>query len=289
MLLALMVLSAGAEGFPFAEDLEDVFDALGQRMGYATNSKLWLQRQLHAALEDYLGMPRDTAMMVAEMMRRGVLANTSFASLGARVGMGNLIPGSSVFQVGKDIGGEIVEAAGVAASFARNVGQAAELVARGEFARAGEKALPSGAANVLKGVRQLGSGTEVSPFGKKIADVPTQQGALQTLGVSPANVNRAREREQVLKQNEAFLKVVEDRIADKWARGIAEHDPAVQQEAREDLRAHNEKNPDNKIRISPQQVHSRVKNLMRDPESSMLRSVAKERRVSARDYLREGT
>jgi hypothetical protein len=33
--------SSGAAGEPFAEDIMDVVDTIGQWMGYATNSKRW--------------------------------------------------------------------------------------------------------------------------------------------------------------------------------------------------------------------------------------------------------
>jgi hypothetical protein len=285
MILGLLMLAAGAEGLPFAEDLEDALDTVGQKLGFATNTKKMLKESLDTALQEFLGLPRDTALYASEMLRKGVFAGTPLETIGRRIGMGNIIPGTSAFLTGRDIGGELVEAGGPLASFARNVGAAAELAARGEFGRAGEKVLPTGIANIQKGLRQADEGEERTAFGKKVADVTPTQAALQTVGISSANVARRRERDEIIRQDEQYLKVVEDRIADKWAQAIINKDEAAKAEAREELRDHNERNPGQKILISPLQIQMRVKYLRLDPEKALLRTVARERRAQAREFL----
>lgn len=285
ILLAMMFLAAGAEGLPFAEDLEDILDAVGQKLGYATNSKKWLALNLQAGFQDWLGLPRDTAVMVAEMVRKGVFAGTPLASIGTRVGMGNVLPGTNVFQTGADVGREVTDAIGAAAGVAVSGYQALDLAVRGEWGRAAEKALPRGVANVVKGARQLEEGRETDPFGKEVAKVSADEAALQMIGIGSRSVAHAYEVKGILKQDEAYLKIVEDRIADKWAQAIIDKDPEKANEARAELREHNERNPDAKIRITPAQIQSRVKNLRRTGEQNALRGVAKERRAEARDFI----
>jgi len=288
MLLALMVLAAGIEGLPFAENMEDVFDAVGQRLGYPTNSKRWLDEQLQAAFRDWLGLPPETAFLASEMVRKGVLAATPAAALGARVGMGRLIPGTEALLSGKSIGSSLMEVVGPVGGFASNLIQAGDLLARGEFGRAAEKALPSGVANAVKGARQFEAGEEVTPAGRRVAEIPKSQAVLQGIGIVPRQSAVARERAGMLKQDEAFLKEVEDRITDKWASGIISNDPDKVREARADLAAHNERNPEARIKVTPRQVSSRVKNMRREGLDRVLRGVAKERRGDARDLLEAG-
>jgi len=285
MVLALMLLAAGLEGLPFAEDLQDIIDGLGQKLGYPTNSKRWLAENLQAAFQEWLGLPPQTALYAAEMVRRGVFANTPLASMGARVGMGNLIPGTAMLQTGRDPGRDIMEAIGPAAGFAGNVAQGMELAARGEYARAAERALPSGVANMFKGARQFEAGEEVTPYGRRVAPVSKPEAALQAIGIYPGSLARTREREQMIKQDELYLKTVESRIANKWASGIVSGDPEKVREAQEELRAHNQRNPNARIRITPQQVYARVRNMRREGLASTIRSVAPERRADAREFL----
>lgn len=289
MILALMFLAAGAEGLPFAEDLQDLVDTLGQKLGYATNSKRWVQESLQAGFQEWMGLPQHTAFMAAEMVRKGVFANTALATMGARVGMGNLLPGTAALQTGRDAGGEIMEAAGPIAGFARNVTQGAELLARGDTSRAAEKALPSGVANIIKGARQIEFGKEISPFGRKIADVPATEAVAQMVGIYPATVARARDREFIVKQDELYLKTIEDRIADKWAAGVVDQDPEKVREAIRDLREFNQRNPGSKILITPRQIQMRVRNLRREGVDAVVRGVARERRAQARQFLTEET
>lgn len=48
--LAILVLAAGAQGLPGADDLDDLIDTLGQHLGYDTNAKLWKARVLNDAI-----------------------------------------------------------------------------------------------------------------------------------------------------------------------------------------------------------------------------------------------
>jgi hypothetical protein len=49
--LGLLVLAAGIQGMPFADDLDDFIDTLGQSLGYNTNVKHWKRK----VLEDTMG------------------------------------------------------------------------------------------------------------------------------------------------------------------------------------------------------------------------------------------
>src|SRR5439155_6311231 len=60
--MAILILVAGGQGLPFADDMDDVIDTIGQKLGFNTQSKLWKQQVLTKAL----GAP------AADVILRGV-------------------------------------------------------------------------------------------------------------------------------------------------------------------------------------------------------------------------
>ena len=57
-MMFLLLLMAGLEGLPFAEDIEDLIDTVGQRfpeLGVTTNSKKWLDKTSRKVLGQFLG------------------------------------------------------------------------------------------------------------------------------------------------------------------------------------------------------------------------------------------
>jgi len=280
MILGLLLLGAGGEGLPFVEDIEDIIDSIGQKMGYATNSKQWLAEQLQTAFEEWAGLDHDTAAMASEVTRKGIFSQTPF-SIGPRLGMGNIIPGSSLFKTSADKGREITDAIGPVAGLAKNLYEGSIHALKGDFGNAAEKAAPTAISNAMKGARQLREGEERTPTGMRIAPVTSEQAIGKVVGFNPQSVSHAYEKSRALRQDESFLKQVESDIAAKWAQGVFLHRPEQVEEARAELREHNEKNPNAKIRITPNQIHARVKNMRMDGERRLLKSVPKERRAEA--------
>ena len=64
--LAILILMGGAGGLPFADDLDDLIDTLGQAMGHDTNSKRWKRK----FIANTLGMGQN----VADFATRGATA-----------------------------------------------------------------------------------------------------------------------------------------------------------------------------------------------------------------------
>jgi N12 class adenine-specific DNA methylase len=108
--MALMLLAAaGIEGLPFAEDIEDMIDTIGQWMGFATNSK----KALRKWAERIVG--RD----VAPVALHGISGLPWMpVDVSVRMGMQNLIPGTSMLKLSeKNKARDVLEFVGPAGQF----------------------------------------------------------------------------------------------------------------------------------------------------------------------------
>ncbi|MGQ0751459.1 MAG: PLxRFG domain-containing protein, partial [Betaproteobacteria bacterium] len=265
MMLALMVM-AGLEGLPGAEDIEDVIDAIGQNLGYATNSKKALRRLATSLLGPDM----------ADIMLHGASAVPGFPlDVSMRMGMHNLIPGSSFFKTSEpDKTKEIVEALGPAASIADR------LVLRGD-ARA---ALPKAIQDVVKAADMTLTGMYRDYRGRKIMETTNTDAFFKAIGFQPASVARRSRLEYIAKQDIDLQKVMEDSIATKWAQGVFERDSDKVSEARQMMRDWNETNPELPVRINPQQIMRRVREMRKTREERFTKQAAPE----IRHQIREG-
>ncbi len=112
MALGILMAFSGLKGLPFAEDLMDILDTIAQRLGLGPG-KLWrgsAERTLAEALDAiYPGL--------TPVALRGIVNALTPANAADRVGMGNMLPGSGMGLAGADVGRELMEIAGPAASF----------------------------------------------------------------------------------------------------------------------------------------------------------------------------
>jgi hypothetical protein len=105
MLVALW-FTAGAKGMPFGEDILDLIDTILQMLGIKEGSaEGWITRQVDAVL------PGGSAYVM-----RGVVDQIAPFTLSTRMGMGNMIPGTSLAVAGSDPYREITEVLGPAYS-----------------------------------------------------------------------------------------------------------------------------------------------------------------------------
>ena len=114
MLGALWVLG-GVAAFPFAEDLEDIIDTIAQALGLSMGSvRVELAKQIDSI------MPGASPYVL-----RG-FANAYFpGNIADRVSVGNFIPGTGIGLAGANVGRELTDIAGPAASMLTGVGQSA--------------------------------------------------------------------------------------------------------------------------------------------------------------------
>ncbi len=251
MMLGTLLLFAGAGGLPFAEDIEDLVDTLGQWLGFATNAKRSLRNAAKAAMGDTLS---DVAL-------RGVSAGLPF-DISGRMGMGNLIPGTAILKQSEvNKGRDVAEAAGPVGSLIRSAGDALEALATGHFGRAVLAVSPTAARNAYLGGKMLVTGHGEDTQGRKTLDVSATAGAFKAIGFNPAALAEYSEVKQGLMETGNLLHVKQNEINSAWAEAIISRDPDGITAAKEKLvkwnMAHAD-HPELRLRFDPAAIRKRV-------------------------------
>lgn len=276
MMLTLMAL-AGAQGLPFAEDIGDLLDTIGQWMGYNTNT----QKALRKRATEIMGKD------IADVLLHGMSAIPGVPiDVAQRMGMHNLVPGSAILKTSEpDKTRDIMDMLGPAATLFRNAGTAAQGLATGQPAQL-KLLAPLALQNVAKGAEIAETGQYRDMKGRKVMDADLMDAMWKTVGFQPAKVAQE---SRIVSQNQqdiAMVKVIESSIADKWARGIVDRDQSKVAEARAQMRQWNTDNPSSPIAISSSQIVRRVKELRLSREERFVRSATPETRRGVREDLR---
>lgn len=289
ILLAGLVMMAGAEGLPFAEDLEDIIDGIGQKAGYPTNSKKWLRETLDNAFTEFFDWSIDKpeyGEIVSQMVRHGVFSPTPF-NIGSRVSMGNILPGTGLLKTSEDRKlQEFSEALGPAAGVIKGAVEGAELLAEGQVNRAIEKAAPIAIGNIFKGMRQFEDERETTSTGNKVVDFEGYEKGLlpagKSIGFQSNKVSKYWREMMEAMQDERFFREAESRILDAWARGVIQGDKELIDHARSNLREYNGKIGKRSnlrdITLVKRRINQRVKNMRRSGRERLLKSVSPARR-----------
>ena len=117
MMLAFLVLVSGLKGVPFGEDLMDLIDTLMQKFGIP-----WEGVEANIAQMADAIIPGSSRLLL-----RGVLDYAFGATVSTRLGMGNLIPGTSMFLAGANTAREATDIIGPVASAITGVASAIAL------------------------------------------------------------------------------------------------------------------------------------------------------------------
>ena len=275
--LAVLFMTAGLGGMPGADDMDDVIDGFAQRvLGKSFDSKQ-AKKEFFASILGQTG---------AEFVMGGLTGIPGAPiDLSGRMGLGNLIPGTGILTKKKDYGRDVSEVFGPAGTFFANIASAAGNVAQGEFGKAAESVSPVAVANVIKAADMATMGMYRDQKGRKVIDVDGWEAAVKALGFQPASVKRIQDATSTQQGLIAQNKLRETEIADKWAAGRIERDPAKVAEAQAELAEWNRKNPDSPIRIDQAQINKRVQQAMMDKAKRLEKTAPKEIRQSVRQEL----
>lgn len=255
--IALLVLAAGAQGLPGADDVDDIVDTIGQKMGHDTNSKRWKQENLPAWLNYGFsalpGIPLDVA---------------------GRLSVGNLLPGTGLLRMDKsDKSGDVLEVAGPAGAVAKGITEAAD-------AGSLVPLLPVAIKNFYKGVQTARHDAYLDTRGRRVIEADRVDAAVKAIGFQPATVAAASRADGLVMSRQALARNVEARIASDWAAARFEGDQAGEQAARQALADWNEKNPDTPIGITMGQIQKRVRQMRMTRQQRMDKSSTKELRAA---------
>jgi N12 class adenine-specific DNA methylase len=254
--LAILVLAAGLQGLPFADDLDDLIDTLAQHMGYAWNTKAEKEKFVASIL----------GQTGADFVLHGTSALPGFPiDFSARLGMSNLLPGTGIMLKNKtDKAGEVLDVLGP-------VGGVIKDALNGEF-------MPLAVRNALKAADMASTGMYRDSSGKKVVNTDTLDAASKLIGFQPASVARESRTAQMDMQDIQLVRNVESEISGAIAQGIFTGDKEAVTKARQELADWNANNPDKKISITSKQVMERVKKMAETRQQRIVKSAPKELR-----------
>ena len=261
--LAVLMLAAGAQGLPGADDLDDLIDTLAQQAGYDFDSRESKARFLTSVL----------GRGGADFLMHGFSAIPGFPlDVSSRLSVGNLIPGTSLLMKSEpDKGRGMQEILGPAGGFGADLMKMVEQ-------RDVLLAVPVAIRNLAKGLDMMQTSQYSDSRGRKVIETGPVDAVTKMVGFQPADVARESRRLQDRRQRVALVKAVESEIAAEWAGGIVDGKPERVRAARERLQAWNRDNPQSPIAISSGQIGRRVRDMRMTREERFMKTVPRELR-----------
>jgi hypothetical protein len=275
---SVLVAMSGVQGLPFAQDLEDLLDTIGQAMGYNTNTKQALRQLAVKTLGAGLG---DIAMRGAS-----AIPGSPFDA-SARLGMGNLVPGTATLKRSeKEKGRDVAEFFGPAGSVFTTMLTMQDQAQAGNYGKALGGMAPLAIQNAMKGLDMWQSGQYKDTKGRKIIDASKADAVFKGLGLQPYDVALSSVRTQGVRQDVAMAKVAQSDILDQWAAGINDHNPQQVQAARQALKDWNERNPSSRLAINAGVVNARVRAMRVERDVRLGKTIPKTMRAEQMRELR---
>jgi hypothetical protein len=276
--LSTLVAASGVQGLPFAQDIEDIIDTLGQTMGYNTNSKEALRKFAVKTLGSTL----------CDVALRGATAIPgSPMDMSGRLGMGNLIPGTSLLKPSqKDKTSELLQWAGPVGSLVGNVGTAYDKAGSGDLAGGVKAMLPVAVQNALKGVEMAQSGQYKNAKGQKIMDVSKTDALFKSIGLQPYDVAKSNVAVQDVRQDIAMVRKVAGDAIDRIAAARVDGDTKEEQAARQSVADWNRKNPESQVQVSASALNQRIREMKMERDARVGKKAPKGMRAGVLADLR---
>lgn len=269
MMLAVLMLAAGEEGIPFSQDVDDLIDTIGQLFGQDTNMKRWKRRRAHEILGKEFG----------DLLLYGV---SSFLPLdfSGRLGLGNLIPGTGMLKPSSAANRtrEVSEVFGPAAGMLTQIADAYDAAAEGNWGKAAQNMLPKAVKDVAAGLEMARKGYGTDTKGRKVTEVTKGEAALKGIGFNPTTMAQESRKTAPVYQDIALQKRTEASIVDQWAQALADKDQAGVEKQIKRWQDWNRDNPDTQIKISADQIRSKVRQLNTDKDTRILKQAPREMR-----------
>ena len=278
MQLGILVMLAGIQGFPGADDLEDVIDTVAQYMGYTGNSRLELHRYLKRVMGEEM----------ANIVQHGLLSAPGLrADMSARVGMGNLLPVTAIFKPSQENkASQLAELFGPPASMGEQVLNAMQKFDAGGGALGVLGALaPVAITNAGKGISMAMEGRYEDSRGRKVVETDLIDASLKFIGVQPSVVAGEQRPARMVQLSAQRVRQVKANIHTLRAQAIVEKNADKRARADAMLRDWNEKNPDARLSINASAILRRVKEMNAERRARLMKTLPKELRQSAaEDY-----
>lgn len=276
VMLAVLMLMAGEEGLPFAQDLNDLIDTIGQAFGYDTNAVRTKRRLAHEILGAQLG----------DFFLYGASAYMPLDVHG-RLGLGNLIPGTSLLKPSDEDsrGRQLAEVVGAAGGLAGQVGDAYDAAVEGNTGKALQNLAPKAIKDVLAAGEMARRGFATDAKGRKVADTDGLDAGLKAIGFNPTSVANEHRKAMPLQQDMSLQRKTEASIVGQWARAAADGDDAGIEAAQKRLDDWNRKNPETPIVIKPTQIRARMRQMGLEKDVRVFKALPAELRGRAGEIL----
>jgi N12 class adenine-specific DNA methylase len=272
--LAMLMLMGGAGGLPFAEDLEDVADALAQMLGFNFSTKKARQEFLEGFL------PRG----IAQFIDKGVSGLPGAPlDVSGRLGMGDLIPGTGLLLEKTSHARDVLEIAGPAGDFASRILSGGRSVLTGDVGAGLLEMSPAAVRNAAKGADMAATGMYRDAKGYKVLDTNTLEAALKSIGFQPNSVATIQEANGINQGAKAFYNLRAQEIRALWAQGIFESDPQKVQHARDQVATWNRKNPEQPMLGRVPDVMRRVREMQKSKDQRIADTAPKAMRAQMRE------
>lgn len=278
--LAMLVLASGLQGLPFAEDIEDMIDTIGESLGYATNSKKALREKMAALLGDTFG----------DLATHGVSGKTGI-DLQGRLGMGNLIPGTGMFKMsttdkGQDALDLVGPFGGLVQSFQKATAKAQAGHIMGNTGALAEMA-PVAIKNALQGIEMASTGAYSDSKDRKVMGVTMGDAAAKFFGFQPSAVAKESRIVSDLYQDRSLMQAVKSGIVERWASAAHERDFPEVQKVMAKLKQWNADNPESQIQVKPDQIKQRVQQMNQSRQQRFVKALPKQMHANAMKELQK--
>lgn len=269
IMLAMLMLASGEEGLPFAQDLDDLIDTIGQMFGLDTNMRRNKRRLAHEILGKTLG----------DLFLYGVSAQLPI-DLSGRLGLGNMIPGTGLLKPSDEQmrGRNVAEIFGPTAGMATQIGDAYDAATEGNPGKALQNLAPKAIKDLMAAGEMTKKGYATDAKGRKVVDVGLGDAVAKGVGFNPTKVAQEHRKTMPIQQDIALQKRTESAIVDQWARGIADGDEAMVNDAMKRRDNWNESNPKTPIAIRSTQIRDRVRQMATEKDARLLKQAPKEMR-----------
>lgn len=274
--IAVLLLLSGMSGAPGIEDLDDVIDAIGQKFGYNWNNAAGR----HAWLMKTLGEGG------ANFVEHGVSSLLPI-DVSARLGMGNIIPGTEALKKSNDNkAGDAVEALGPIGSVIEGAFKVFDGVGAGkEFGELIRPVAPKAYNDIYQAIDILQTGYYRDSRGRKVVEADALDAFMKSIGFQPNAVAEPRRVEWMIGQSARMQRAIRSDIYELWSRGVFESDAEKVALAKAMLMDWNRKNPETPIKANPQSIAQRVKAMRSTSAERTVKATPKEMRGMISDQL----
>jgi hypothetical protein len=277
-MMAVLILASGINGLPYADDIDDLIDTVGQLFGRNTNMKRNKRKWAYDTLGKFWG----------DLTLYGVSSKLPLDFSG-RLGLGNMLPGTALLKPSDEQGRnrQIAELFGPLAGIGAQVGDAYDAAASGNMGKMGEALAPTAIKNALAGLDMAEKGQATDYKGRKTVDVGLSDAVIKGVGFNPTVIAENTRKNMPVRQDIALLKNVESDIVEMWARGAAENKPELMDKARKKRDDWNDTNPDTPIQVTGRQIMARAKQMATSRDVRTMKAAPRDVRSEVARQLQE--